>query len=50
VEKRTAGAPESDLVYLAEQGAGPALLLVHWLMVTGEMFDPVVEHLAARHR
>ncbi len=29
---------------------GAALLLVHGLMVTGEMFEPVIEHLATRHR
>ena len=29
---------------------GPLLLLVHALMVTGEMFDLVVEHFATRHR
>lgn len=40
----------ADLVYFTERGAGPPLLLVHGLMVTGEMFDPVVDHFAARHR
>lgn len=45
-----ARAPDSDLVYFAERGAGPALLLVHGLMATGEMFDPVVERLADHHR
>jgi len=42
--------PGSELLYLTERGAGPALLLVHGLMVTGEMFEPVLEHLASRHR
>ncbi len=40
----------SQLVYFAEHGSGPPLLLVHGLMVTGEMFRPVIEHLASRHR
>ncbi|HTD13855.1 MAG TPA: alpha/beta hydrolase [Chthoniobacterales bacterium] len=40
----------SDLVYFTEQGAGPPLLLVHGLLVTGEMFEPVIEHFAARRR
>lgn len=45
-----AHAPASDLVYFAEHGDGPALLLVHGMMVTGEMFEPVVERLATHHR
>jgi 3-oxoadipate enol-lactonase len=36
--------------YFAERGSGPPLLLVHGLMVTGEMFEPVIEHFATRHR
>jgi pimeloyl-ACP methyl ester carboxylesterase len=40
----------SDLVYFTEHGAGPTLLLAHGLMVTGEMFAPVVRHFAAQHR
>jgi 3-oxoadipate enol-lactonase len=40
----------SELLYYTERGSGPPLLLVHGLMVTGEMFEPVIEHLAARHR
>ena len=40
----------SDLLYFTERGSGPPLLLVHGLMVTGEMFEPVIEHLATRHR
>jgi 3-oxoadipate enol-lactonase len=40
----------SNLLYFTEQGSGPALLLVHGLMVTGEMFEPVIEHFAARRR
>jgi len=39
----------SQLLYFAEYGSGPPLLLVHGLMVTGEMFNPVIEHLASRH-
>jgi pimeloyl-ACP methyl ester carboxylesterase len=40
----------SELLYFTERGSGSPLLLVHGLMVTGEMFDPVIEHFAARHR
>jgi len=40
----------SELLYFSERGSGPPLLLVHGLMVTGEMFDPVIEHFATRHR
>ena len=40
----------SDLIHFTEHGSGKPLLLVHGLMVTGEMFDPVVERLSARHR
>src|SRR6188474_3075556 len=46
----TARNPGSDLLYFTERGSGPPLLLVHGLMVTGEMFDPVIEHFATRHR
>jgi 3-oxoadipate enol-lactonase len=38
------------LLYFTEQGSGPPLLLVHGVMITGEMFAPVVEHFALRHR
>jgi len=34
----------SELLYFTERGSGPPLLLVHGLMVTGEMFEPVIEH------
>lgn len=40
----------SGQIYFRERGSGPPLLLVHGLMVTGEMFDPVIDHFAARHR
>src|SRR5450432_4464834 len=40
----------SGLPYFTERGSGPPLLLVHGLMVTGEMFEPVIERLATRHR
>jgi len=40
----------SQLPYFTERGSGPPLLLVHGLMVTGEMFDGVLERFAARHR
>src|SRR5437867_8276000 len=40
----------SGLLYFTERGSGPPLLLVHGLMVTGEMFESVIEHFATRHR
>jgi pimeloyl-ACP methyl ester carboxylesterase len=40
----------SQLLYFTERGSGLPLLLVHGLMVTGEMFEPVVGRLATRHR
>jgi pimeloyl-ACP methyl ester carboxylesterase len=39
-----------DLLYFTERGTGSPLLLVHGLMVTGEMFEPIVAPLAQRHR
>jgi pimeloyl-ACP methyl ester carboxylesterase len=40
----------SDGLYFSERGSGPPLLLVHGLMVTGEMFAPVLDRFAATHR
>src|SRR5271167_616971 len=40
----------SELLYFTEHGSGPPLLLVHGLMVTGEMFEPVIGQFSARHR
>jgi 3-oxoadipate enol-lactonase len=42
--------PSSDLLYVTQHGAGPPLLLVHGLMVSGAMFEPVVARFAATHR
>ncbi|HLO28585.1 MAG TPA: alpha/beta hydrolase [Anaerolineales bacterium] len=39
-----------ETLYFTERGSGPPLLLVHGLMVTGEMFEPVIEQFATRHR
>ncbi len=39
-----------ELLYFTEHGSGPPLLLIHGLMVTGEMFEPVIKHLATKHR
>ena len=41
--------PASRLAF-SEHGAGPPLLLVHGVMITGGMFEPVLDHFAARHR
>jgi pimeloyl-ACP methyl ester carboxylesterase len=40
----------ADLLYFTERGSGSPLLLVHGLMITGEMFEPVIGHFASRHR
>jgi pimeloyl-ACP methyl ester carboxylesterase len=40
----------SELLYYSEHGSGSPLLLVHGLMVIGEMFDAVGGHFARRHR
>ena len=40
----------SGLLAFTERGSGPPLLLVHGLMITGEMFAPVIDQFAARHR
>jgi pimeloyl-ACP methyl ester carboxylesterase len=45
----TSALASSELLYFTERGSGPPLLLVHGLMVTGEMFAPVIEHFATRH-
>jgi len=40
----------SEHLYFTEHGAGPPLLLIHGVMVTGEMFQPVIERFATQHR
>jgi 3-oxoadipate enol-lactonase len=37
-------------LFVRQFGAGPPLLLLHGLMATGDMFQPVVAGLAAQHR
>jgi len=46
----SAAAGASELLYFSEYGSGPPLLLVHGLMVSGEMFEPVIKPLATRQR
>src|SRR5947208_2088946 len=46
----SSGLPSSDMLYFTDRGSGPPLLLVHGLMVASEMFEPVVDQFAARHR
>ena len=43
-------APNSELVHYTDRGDGPALVLVHGLMMTGAMFAPVLDRLAAHFR
>jgi len=40
----------SNLLYFTDRGSGPPLLLVHGLGMSGDMFEPIVEPLANRHR
>lgn len=40
----------SKLLYFKEYGAGQPLLLVHGLMITGEMFAPIINVLATQYR
>jgi 3-oxoadipate enol-lactonase len=40
----------SELLYFTERGSGSPLLLVHGLMVSGDMFAPVLDRFAANHR
>jgi 3-oxoadipate enol-lactonase len=40
----------SKFLYFTEHGSGPPLLLLHGLFGIGELFKPVIKHLAARHR
>jgi len=40
----------SNLLYFTEHGSGKPLLLVHGLGMSGDMFEPIVEPLAKRHR
>ncbi len=42
--------PSSELLYFVERGSGPPLLLLHGLMATGEMFEPIIGQLASDHR
>lgn len=40
----------SNILYFTEHGSGPALLLIHGVMITGEMFEPIIENLAKKYR
>lgn len=40
----------SELIYFRECGSGPPLLLIHGLLVTGEMFRDIIEPLAEKHQ
>jgi len=35
------------MLSFVDRGLGPPLLLIHGLMVTGEMFEPVIDRFAA---
>jgi len=40
-------AASSEQLYFVERGSGPPLLLVHGLMVSGEILEPVIGRFAA---
>jgi pimeloyl-ACP methyl ester carboxylesterase len=40
----------SEALYFTERGSGSPLLLAHGLMMTGEMFAPVLDQFVANHR
>lgn len=46
----SAPGPQSPGLHVTERGSGPPLLLLHGALVTGEIFEPVVERFAAHHR
>lgn len=51
MDRTTASTASHDpLVHVREHGSGPPLLLVHGVMISGEMFEPVIERLARRFR
>jgi 3-oxoadipate enol-lactonase len=43
-------AERAGSLYFIERGSGPPLLLIHGLMVTGEMFEPVLDRFTTTHR
>jgi pimeloyl-ACP methyl ester carboxylesterase len=43
-------APDIPALSFSETGSGPPLLLIHGLMATGAMFEPVLARLSSRHR
>ena len=47
---RTAVPADDARLAFAGHGAGPPLLSVHGVMISGELFEPVLARLAARHR
>src|SRR5262245_23191163 len=45
-----AASASTEQLYFTERGAGSPLLLVHGLMVTGDMFAAAVDRFATNHR
>ena len=40
----------AEPIAFTERGSGPPLVLVHGVMITGDMFEPVLDRFAARYR
>src|ERR671939_828149 len=47
---RAQSAPIASPLFVEQSGAGPPLLLIHGLMVSGAMYQPVLPALAAHYR
>lgn len=50
MSKTSQSALSAAPIYFTEWGSGRPLLLIHGIMITGEMFEPVIPDLAEHHR
>ena len=48
--EKSSQATSPNLLYFTERGSGSPLLLVHGVMITGEMFEPIIDHYAKHYR
>src|SRR5437763_2385973 len=49
-QPRAQPVPSATALFVEQSGAGPALLLIHGLMVSGAMYQPVLPSLATHYR